>query len=92
MKKFYWCDGFDGGEMSQPFNSVEEAKEAAIQHTASIRLTRSELKELVKKCEDMVFLGYIEYPEDEEEFDASTGELIDIDSIDINEQTVYRIY
>ncbi len=94
IKKYYWIDNFDGGERSKPFNSIEEAKKAAKEHVADIRLTQYELNELIKKYENFVSISYIEYSDDAtaDDFNEAEGDLIDVDSVEINEKTLDRIY
>ncbi len=94
MKKYYWFDGFDGGDGSEPFDTFEEAEKAAIEQAAGIRLTRRELDNLIKKCENYIFIGYIEFPENatEEDFSEKDGEFIEINAVELNEETLDRIY
>ena len=94
IKKYYWLDGFDGGNGSSPFNTEEEARAAAIEHVSGIRLTSRELELYRNKVENYVFVGYIDFSDDatQEDFDDKSGEFIEIDGIELNEKTLDRIY
>ena len=94
IRKWYWIDGFDGGNGSKPFDTEEEAREAAVENARSIRLTARELECMTKKCENHVFIGYIDFPDDadEDEFESKSGEFVQTDGIELNKDTLDRIY
>ncbi len=96
MKRYYyWLDGFDGGTGSGPFNTFEEAKADAIRHAHDdIRLTERELAQLVKKHWNYVFIGYTDFDDDADEDDIAKGlgDFMDEDGIELNQDTLHRIY
>lgn len=94
IRKWYWLDGFDGGCSSKPFDEEEEARAAAVENARSIRWTSDELESCRKKCENYVFIGYIDFQDnaDEDDFESKSGEFIQTDGIELNEKTLDRIY
>lgn len=94
MKKYYWLEGFDGGKGSDPFDTEEEAKAMAYEVAKGERFTQHELENLIKKCENYIFVGYIDFPDDadEDDFKNMNGEFFQTDVVELNENTLNRIY
>ncbi len=89
MKKivYKWMDGFDGGAVSENFDTEEEARVDMLNHIdTGIRLTKNELNKLQSDCEAFVSLLEIELDEDGEEIESSREQ---IDSIELSEETIY---
>ena len=87
--KFRWVEGFDGGIGGDLFDTHEEALQDAKNHVSNeIRLTKKELESIIKKEGGaFVFIEKIELDADGEEVSFDT-----IDSVEINEKTLRRLY
>lgn len=89
MKKFRFCEMWDGGDVSGYFDTAEEAYEAAKKHAwDNVCWTANEMAMRKKNCEDFIIIDEVELNEEGEEVDFEQTNY----SVNINEKTVSRIY